>query len=75
VNDERVLGERQLHHGDRIRFHKFEFEFSTEGSDASPSASFAGDQTLISDRNALLAAGLAPGMRTGSAPAPTRERG
>jgi hypothetical protein len=58
VNDERVLGERQLHHGDRIRFHKFEFEFSTEGSDASPSASFAGDQTLISDRNALLAAGL-----------------
>ncbi len=58
VNGERVLGERQLHHGDRIRFHKFEFEFSTEGTDVPPSASFAGDQTLISERSALLAAGL-----------------
>jgi hypothetical protein len=28
VNGERTSGERQLKHGDRIRFHKYEFEFS-----------------------------------------------
>jgi hypothetical protein len=29
VNDEKVLGERQLRHGDRVKFHKFEFEFQS----------------------------------------------
>lgn len=28
VNDERVSGERQLKHGDLVRFHKYDFEFS-----------------------------------------------
>ncbi|MCZ6771855.1 MAG: VWA domain-containing protein [Proteobacteria bacterium] len=28
VNGERIEGERQLKHGDRIKFHKYEFEFS-----------------------------------------------
>ena len=31
VNDERLLGERTLRTGDRLRFHKFEFEFSAPG--------------------------------------------
>jgi predicted component of type VI protein secretion system len=31
VNDERLLGERILRTGDRLRFHKFEFEFSAPG--------------------------------------------
>jgi len=58
VNDERVLGERQLRPGDRIRFHKFEFEFATEGQESPQAAPFSGDQTLVSERDALLAAGL-----------------
>ena len=28
LNGERIEGERQLKHGDRLRFHKYEFEFS-----------------------------------------------
>ncbi len=28
LNGERIEGERQLKHGDRVRFHKYEFEFS-----------------------------------------------
>lgn len=58
VNDERVLGERQLRPGDRIRFHKFEFEFATEGRESPQAVPYSGDQTLASERNALLAAGL-----------------
>lgn len=34
VNDERLLGERMLRAGDRLRFHKFEFEFSAPGQTA-----------------------------------------
>ncbi|MBM4228646.1 MAG: FHA domain-containing protein [Gammaproteobacteria bacterium] len=58
VNDERVLGERQLRPGDRIRFHKFEFAFTTEGKESPQAGTFSGEQTLVSDRNTLLAAGL-----------------
>jgi len=44
LNGERIEGERQLKHGDRIRFHKFEFEFSM------PSMADAG-HTVFADPN------------------------
>jgi len=45
VNGERLSGERQLKHGDRIRFHKYEFEYSQPDMDD-------GFHTVFADPNA-----------------------
>lgn len=41
VNTERLSGERQLKHGDRIRFHKYEFEYSQPEMDDGSNTVFA----------------------------------
>ncbi|MBI2800030.1 MAG: VWA domain-containing protein [Gammaproteobacteria bacterium] len=58
VNNERVLGERQLKHGDRVKFHKFEFEFSYPAM-ADSSRTVVGispDQTIVAAQDATVAA-------------------
>lgn len=60
VNGERVAGERQLKHGDRIKFHKHEFEFTQPDMEDAARAVFgetiAGDATVIGDFAATMAA-------------------
>ena len=59
VNSERLSGERQLKHGDRIGFHKYEFEFSQPEMDdgfhtvfAEPNAA---DATIVASAGTLAA--------------------
>lgn len=59
VNSERLSGERQLKHGDRIGFHKYEFEFSQPEMDdgfhtvfAEPNAA---DATIVASAGSLAA--------------------
>lgn len=68
VNSERVLGERQLKHGDRVKFHKFEFEFShPEMSDASRTVvGFTGDQTIAAGADSTIAA-MSTSLQTNAA--------
>jgi hypothetical protein len=59
LNGERVLGERELKHGDRIKFHKFEFEFSCPalvGRGPAVAGAGAAEQTLVAGPEATLAA-------------------
>jgi predicted component of type VI protein secretion system len=57
VNDERVAGERQLRHGDRIKFHKFEFEFQfPEGVNMTVVGTPVGEQTVVASVDQTLAA-------------------
>ena len=46
LNGERIEGERQLKHGDRLKFHKYEFEFSMPEMDD-------GGHTVFADPNDL----------------------
>ena len=63
LNGERIQGERQLKHGDQLKFHKYEFEFSMpEMEDAGHTvfadpheATMAGGATLIGSADALAA--------------------
>ena len=58
VNNERVLGERQLKHGDRVKFHKFEFEFSYPAM-ADGSRTVVGispERTIVAAQDATVAA-------------------
>ncbi len=74
LNGERIEGERQLKHGDRIRFHKFEFEFSMPSmADAGhtvfadpndPNATMVDDGTIA---GSMIAAAAATGGHTPSA--------
>ncbi len=41
LNEERIDGERQLKHGDRVKFHKYEFEFSMPEMDDAGHTVFA----------------------------------
>ncbi len=68
VNSERVLGERQLKHGDRVKLHKFEFEFShPEMSDASRTVvGFTGDQTIAAGADSTIAA-MSTSLQTNAA--------
>ncbi|MFP6782510.1 MAG: FHA domain-containing protein [Gammaproteobacteria bacterium] len=59
VNGERVTGERQLKHGDKVRFHKYDFEFSQPDMDdgfhtvfADPDAAQA---TIVADAATIAA--------------------
>ncbi|MGH8598535.1 MAG: FHA domain-containing protein, partial [Gammaproteobacteria bacterium] len=58
VNNDKVLGERQLKHGDRIKFHKFEFEFSyPDMADASRTViGIAADQTIVAAQDSTMTA-------------------
>ena len=57
VNGERISGEQQLKHGDKIRFHKYDFDFSQPEMDdgfhtvfADPNAA---DATIVASASAL----------------------
>ncbi len=71
VNNERVLGERHLKHGDRIKFHKFEFEFSQP--DMAGSATVIQtpppDQTIVAGTDSTLTATAASLRGTHAGPA------
>ncbi|MSR15596.1 MAG: FHA domain-containing protein [Gammaproteobacteria bacterium] len=58
VNNEKVMGERQLRHGDRIKFHKFEFEFSfPDRSDPGKTViGVIGDQTIVASHDSTMSA-------------------
>ena len=56
VNDEKVLGERQLRHGDRIKFHKFEFEFQCPDGVNQTIVGIPADQTIVASMDQTLAA-------------------
>lgn len=51
LNGERITGDRQLKHGDRIKFHKYEFEFSMPELDDANHTVFATshDMTIVGD--------------------------
>ena len=75
VNGERVVGERRLRHGDKLRFHKFEFEFSQP--DADPLATLStsveeGEPTLVADMAATIAASSATFATAAAAVTPRR---
>lgn len=57
VNDQRISGERPLRHGDRLRFHKFVFEFDAPGlvPEHTTQAS-AQDATVVADAATLVGA-------------------
>lgn len=59
VNSERLSGERQLKHGDRIGFHKYEFEFSQPEMDDGSHTLFAepnaADATIVASAGSLAA--------------------
>ena len=58
VNNERVVGERMLKQGDRLKFHKFEFEFSCPAmADSNRTlVGITGDQTIVAAQDATLRA-------------------
>jgi von Willebrand factor type A domain/FHA domain len=58
VNNEKVLGERQLRHGDRIKFHKFEFEFSypDRADPGKTVVGIVGDQTIVASHDSTMSA-------------------
>lgn len=58
VNNERVVGERMLKQGDRLKFHKFEFEFSCPAmADSNRTlVGMTGDQTIVAAQDATLRA-------------------
>lgn len=78
LNGERIEGERSLKHGDRVRFHKYEFEFSVPEMDHASHTIYAdpmnrtmvGDlDTMVGTAAAVSSAALAGGA-IGPAPAP-----
>ncbi|HMM76532.1 MAG TPA: VWA domain-containing protein [Gammaproteobacteria bacterium] len=56
VNDEKVLGERQLRHGDRLKFHKFEFEFQCPDGANQTVVGMPADHTIVASMDQTLAA-------------------
>lgn len=69
LNGDRIENERQLKHGDRIKFHKFEFEFSMPEMDDGGRTLFAdpGEATMIGSA-ATLAAPVAASALAAAAP-------
>ncbi|MGD9602448.1 MAG: FHA domain-containing protein [Gammaproteobacteria bacterium] len=76
VNNERVLGERMLKHGDRVKFHKFEFEFSyPDMADSTRTVvGISGDQTIVASQDATLSAS-ASSLRQDTASFPAAAKG
>ncbi|MEQ8661017.1 MAG: FHA domain-containing protein, partial [Gammaproteobacteria bacterium] len=78
LNGERITGERQLKHGDRIRFHKYDFEFSMPEMAGAGHTVFADpndpNATMVDDGK--LAGGMIAGLAaTGASAAPKRPLG
>lgn len=76
VNGERVTTERRLKHGDRIRLHKYDFEFvMPEVADASKTVfSAASDKTVMAEATLVSrAAAMAPAAAVVAAPPPAPE--
>ena len=57
LNGERIEGERQLKHGDRVRLHKYEFEFSMPEMDHAGHTVFADpmNRTMVGDLDTMVA--------------------
>ncbi|MGR8920425.1 MAG: FHA domain-containing protein, partial [Gammaproteobacteria bacterium] len=73
LNGERLEGERQLKHGDRIRFHKYEFAFEIPEYDDAGHTVFAdpADATIVADATMLgETAAMAAPMEPPPEPAP-----
>ena len=66
LNGERIEGERQLKHGDRVRFHKYEFEFSMPDMANGDHTVFADplNRTMVGDVETMVgtAAAMAGGI-------------
>ena len=66
LNGERIEGERQLKHGDRVRFHKYEFEFSMPEMANADHTVFADplNRTMVGDVDTMVgtAAAMAGGV-------------
>lgn len=59
VNGQRITGEHRLRNGDRLKFHKFEFEFQHPGTAVGGEGTLVGaafDQTLVASADATLVA-------------------
>jgi hypothetical protein len=59
VNGQRITGEHRLRNGDRLKFHKFEFEFQHPGTAVGGEGTMVGaafDQTLVASADATLVA-------------------
>ena len=74
VNGQRITGEHRLRNGDRLKFHKFEFEFQHPGTAVGGEGTMVGaafDQTLVASADATLvaAAGELAAALVKSAPA------
>jgi hypothetical protein len=56
LNGERIEGERQLKHGDRIRFHKYEFEFTMPEMDQAGHTIFSDplNRTMVGDLDTMV---------------------
>jgi len=56
LNGERIEGERQLKHGDRVRFHKYEFEFTMPEMDHAGHTIFADpmNRTMVGDMDTMI---------------------
>ena len=56
LNGDRIEGERQLKHGDRVRFHKYEFEFSMPEMDHAGHTVFADplNRTMVGDLDTMV---------------------
>ena len=56
LNGERIEGERQLKHGDRVRLHKYEFEFSMPEMDHAGHTIFADslNRTMVGDMSTMV---------------------
>ena len=56
LNGDRIEGERQLKHGDRVRFHKYEFEFSMPEMDDAGHTLFADplNRTMVGDLDTMV---------------------
>lgn len=66
VNEEKVLGERQLRHGDRIKFHRFEFEFQCPDGVNQTVVGIPADQTIVASMDQTLAAGSTSALAGGT---------
>ncbi len=66
VNEEKVLGERQLRHGDRVKFHKFEFEFECPDGVNQTIVGMPADRTIVASMDQTLAAASTAALSGGT---------
>lgn len=71
LNGERIENERQLKHGDSVRFHKYEFEFSMPEMEDAGHTVFAdpNEKTMVGDATSF---GATAALAVAAAPVPAR---